>query len=44
MTENFPKWKKETDTQIQEAQKVPNKMKPNEYDNIQNPETENPAT
>ena len=29
MTENFPRRKKETDTQVQEAQKVPNKMNPN---------------
>ena len=26
MVENFPKPKKETDTQVQEAQRVPNKM------------------
>ena len=29
MAENIPNLKKETDTQIQEAQKVPNKMNPN---------------
>lgn len=29
MAENFPNLKKETDTQIQEAQRVPNKINPN---------------
>ena len=29
MTENFPNLKKEIDIQIQEAQRVPNKMNPN---------------
>ena len=29
MAENFPNLKKETDIQIQEAQKFPNKMNPN---------------
>ena len=29
MAENFPNPKKETDNQIQEAQRVPNKMNPN---------------
>lgn len=29
MPENFPDLKKETDIQVQEAQKVPNKMNPN---------------
>ena len=29
MAENFPNLKKETDIQIQEAQRVPNKMNPN---------------
>ena len=29
MVENFPNLKKETDIQIQEAQRVPNKMKTN---------------
>ena len=29
MAENFPNLKKETDIQVQEEQKVPNKMKPN---------------
>ena len=28
MTENFPNLVKETDTQVQEAQRVPNKMNP----------------
>jgi len=28
MPENFPDLKKETDIQVQEAQKVPNKMNP----------------
>ena len=27
MTEKFLKWRKETDFQVQEAQRVPNKMK-----------------
>ena len=26
MTENFPNWMKEIDTQVQETQRVPNKM------------------
>ena len=29
MTENFPNLKKETDIQVQEAQRIPNKMNPN---------------
>ena len=29
MAENFPNLKKEIDTQIQEAQRVPNKINPN---------------
>ena len=29
MAENFPNLKKETDIQVQEAQRVPNKMNPN---------------
>ena len=29
MTENFPNLNKETDIEAQEAQRVPNKMKPN---------------
>ena len=29
MTENFPNLKKETDIQVQKAQRVPNKMNPN---------------
>ena len=29
MAEKFPNLKKETDTQVQEAQRVPNKMNPN---------------
>ena len=29
MAENFPNLKKETDIQIQEAQRVPNKINPN---------------
>ena len=29
MAENFPNLKKETDTQVQEAQRVPNKINPN---------------
>ena len=29
MAENFPNLEKETDVQIQEAQRVPNKMNPN---------------
>ena len=29
MSENFPNLKKETDIQLQEAQRVPNKMNPN---------------
>ena len=29
MTENFPNLKKKTDIQIQEAQRVPNKLNPN---------------
>ena len=29
MAENFPNLKKETDTQTQKAQRVPNKMNPN---------------
>ena len=29
MAENFTNLKKETDTQVQEAQRVPNKMNPN---------------
>ena len=29
MAENFPNLKKETDTQVQETQRVPNKMNPN---------------
>ena len=28
MTENFPNWVKETDIQVQEAQRVPNKINP----------------
>ena len=28
MAENFPNLKKETDTQVQKAQRVPNKMNP----------------
>ena len=28
MTENFPNWMKEIDIQVQEAQKVPNKLVP----------------
>lgn len=33
MAENFPNLKKETDVQIQEAQRVPNKM--NQRDTLQ---------
>ena len=29
MAENFPKLKKETDIQVQEAEGIPNKMNPN---------------
>ena len=29
MADNFPNLKKETDIQVQEARKVPNKMNPN---------------
>ena len=29
MAENFPNLEKETDTQVQEAQRVPNKVNPN---------------
>ena len=29
MAENFPNLKKETDMQVQEAQRVPNKINPN---------------
>ena len=29
MAENFPSLRKETDIQVQEAQRVPNKMNPN---------------
>ena len=29
MAENFPSLKKETDSQVQETQRVPNKMNPN---------------
>ena len=29
MAENFPNMKKETDIQVQETQRVPNKMNPN---------------
>ena len=29
MVENFPNLKKETDIQIEEAQRVPNKLNPN---------------
>ena len=31
MAENFPNLKKETDIQIQEAERVPNKMNPNRH-------------
>ena len=31
MSENFPNLKKETDIQVQEAQRVPNKMNPNRH-------------
>ena len=28
MTQNFPNWVKEKDTQVQEAQRIPNKLDP----------------
>ena len=31
MAENFPNLKKETDIQVQETQKVPNKMDPDRH-------------
>ena len=31
MAENFPNLKKKTDIQVQEAQRVPNKIKPNRH-------------
>ena len=36
MAENFPNLKKETDIQVQEAQRVPNKMNPNRLIDLEN--------
>ena len=34
MAENFPSLKKETDVHVQEAQRIPNKMNPDIYQDI----------